>query len=186
MFQSRTGLLILFLSAATFIWGIPENKYELWGYIKSNINVRKTPASRTMNLKICKFPRVHLTRFRLVQRQSATVTAHTWALSRTLSCAWFYCLLRSYKSTLQICWLSEHVDVAFITNQIWGWLPRDCYVLWKVLVQAMHGVFQLSCEYYIHCSLYMHKMLLRRLNIRHMRNKWRAVKIYILPPVRQF
>ena len=55
LFQSRTGLLILFLSAATFIWGIPENKYELWGYIKSNINVRKTPASRTMNLKYVNF-----------------------------------------------------------------------------------------------------------------------------------
>ena len=53
LFQSRTGLLILFLSSATFIWGIPENKYELWGYIKSNINVRKTPASRTMNRKLC-------------------------------------------------------------------------------------------------------------------------------------
>ena len=25
-------------------------------YIKSNINVRKTPTSRTMNLKLCKFP----------------------------------------------------------------------------------------------------------------------------------
>ena len=50
-------------------------------YIKSNINVRKTPTSRTMNLKLCKFPRVQLTRFRLVQRQSATVTAHTCALS---------------------------------------------------------------------------------------------------------
>ena len=70
-----------------------------------------------MNLKLCKFPRVHLTRFRLVQRQSATVTAHSWALSCTLSCAWFYCFLRSYKSTLQLCGLSEHVDVAFITNQ---------------------------------------------------------------------
>ena len=33
--KSRTGLLILFLSAATYILGIPENKYELWGYIKS-------------------------------------------------------------------------------------------------------------------------------------------------------
>ena len=76
MFQSRTGLLILFLSAATFIWGIPENKYELWGYKKSNKNVRKIPASRTMNLELCKFVRVHLTHFRLVQRQSATVTAH--------------------------------------------------------------------------------------------------------------
>ena len=49
---------------------------------KSNINVRETPTSRTMNLKLCKFPRVQLTRFRLVQRQSATVTAHTCAQSR--------------------------------------------------------------------------------------------------------
>ena len=38
LFQSRTGLLILFLSAATYIWGIPENKYELLGYIKWNKN----------------------------------------------------------------------------------------------------------------------------------------------------
>ena len=103
-----------------------------------------------------------------------------------LKCAWFYCLLRSYKSALQLCGLSEHVDVAFITNQKWVWLLSDCYVLWKVLVQAMRGVFQESCEYYIQCSLYTHNMLLRRLNIRHMRNKWRAVNIYILPPVRQF
>ena len=45
------------------------------------INVRNTPTSRTMNLKLCKFPRVLLTRFPLVQRQSATVTAHTRAQS---------------------------------------------------------------------------------------------------------
>ena len=50
-------------------------------YIKSNINVRKTPTSRTTNLKLCKFPHVQLTRFRLVQRQSATVTGHTCAQS---------------------------------------------------------------------------------------------------------
>ena len=30
-----------------------------------------------------------------------------------------YFLLRSYKSTLQPCGLSEHIDVAFITNQKW-------------------------------------------------------------------
>ena len=54
-----------------------------------------------------------------------------------LKCAWFYCLLRSYKSTLQLCGLSEHVDIAFITNQKWVWLLSDCYV----------------CEYYIQCSL---------------------------------
>ena len=33
--------------------------------------------------------------------------------------AWFYFLLRSYKSKFQLCGLSEHVDVAFITNQKW-------------------------------------------------------------------
>ena len=91
-----------------------------------------------------------------------------------LKCAWFYCLLRSYKSTLQLCGLSEHVDVAFITNQKWVWPLSDCYVLWKVLVQAVHAVFQESFEYYIQCSLYMHNMLLRRLIIPHMRNKWRV------------
>ena len=95
-----------------------------------------------------------------------------------LKCAWFYCLLRSYKSTLQLCGLSEHVDVAFITNQKWVWLLSDCYVLWKVLVQVMHAVFQESARCYIECSLYMHNMLLRRLNIPHMRNKWRLVNIY--------
>ena len=51
-----------------------------------------------------------------------------------LKCAWFYCLLRSYKSSLQLFGLTEHVDVAFITNQKWVWLLSDCYVLWKVLV----------------------------------------------------
>ena len=64
-----------------------------------------------------------------------------------LKCAWFYCLLRSYKSTLQLCGLSEHVDVAFITNQKWVWLLSDCYVLWKVLVHVLfeaRGVV-LSC-----------------------------------------
>ena len=34
-----------------------------------------------MNLELCKFPCVHLTRFRLVQKQSATVKADTCALS---------------------------------------------------------------------------------------------------------
>ena len=82
------------------------------------------------------------------------------------------------KSTLQLCGLSEHVDVAFITNQKWVWLLSDCYVLWKVLVQVMHAVFQESARCYIECSLYMHNMLLRRLNIPHMRNKWRLVNIY--------
>ena len=40
-----------------------------------------TPASRTMNLELCKFPCVHLTRFWLAQKHSATVKAHTCALS---------------------------------------------------------------------------------------------------------
>ena len=104
-----------------------------------------------------------------------------------LECAWCYCLL------LQLCGLSEHVDVAFITKKKWVWVLSDCYVLWKVLVQVrgvrasgLPIVFSLICEYYIQCSLYMHNMLLRRLSIRHMRNKWRVVNIYILPPVRQF
>ena len=63
-----------------------------------------------------------------------------------LKCAWFYCLLRSYKSTLQLCGLSEHVDVAFITNQKWVWLLSDCYVLWKVLVQAVHAVSSMNIQ----------------------------------------
>ena len=34
--------------------------YELWGYIKLNKHV---PSSGTMNLKLCKFPCLHLTPF---------------------------------------------------------------------------------------------------------------------------
>ena len=34
-----------------------------------------------MSLELCKFLCVHLTRFRLVKKQSATVKAHTCALS---------------------------------------------------------------------------------------------------------
>ena len=34
-----------------------------------------------MNLELCKFPCVYLTRFRLVKKQTATVKAHTCALS---------------------------------------------------------------------------------------------------------
>ena len=36
------------------------------GYIKSNKHIRKSPAARTMNFELCKFPCVHLTPFRLV------------------------------------------------------------------------------------------------------------------------
>ena len=46
----------------------------------SKNRTKKTPASRKMNLELCKFPCVHLT-FQLVQKQSATVKAHTCALS---------------------------------------------------------------------------------------------------------
>ena len=42
---------------------------------------KTTPASQAMNLELCKFPCVHLIRFRLVKKQSATVKAHTCALS---------------------------------------------------------------------------------------------------------
>ena len=52
LFHSRTGLLILFLLAATYIWGIQENKYELWWYLKCNKNVRKSPTSRTTNFEL--------------------------------------------------------------------------------------------------------------------------------------
>ena len=41
------------------------------------------------------------------------LTGGCWDCGR----AWFYCLLRSYKSTFRLCGLYEHVDVAFITNQ---------------------------------------------------------------------
>ena len=65
LFQSRTGLF-LFLSAAAYIGGIPENKYELWGSIKSNKHIRNSPTSRTMNFEFCKFPCMRLSCFRLV------------------------------------------------------------------------------------------------------------------------
>ena len=48
LFQSRTGSLTLFWLASKYIWGIPENKYKLWWYIKCQKNVRKSPASRTI------------------------------------------------------------------------------------------------------------------------------------------
>ena len=65
LFQSRTGLF-LFLSAAAYIGGRPENKYELWGSIKSNKHIRNSPTSRTMNFEFCTFPCIHLSCFRLV------------------------------------------------------------------------------------------------------------------------
>ena len=91
----------------------------------------------------------------------------------------FVTILQKYTSTLRIVWTRR---CCFYHESKMGMTPQRLLSV----VQAMHEVFQKSCEYYIQCSLYMHNMLLRRLNIRHMRNKWRAVNIYILPPVRQF
>ena len=100
---------------------------------------------------------------------------------------WFYCLLRSCKSTLQLCGLSEHIDVAFITNQNgYDSSVTAMYFERFWFTEAVHAVFQELYCYYVQCTLYMHNMLLRRLNIRHMRRKWRVVNIYRLPPVRQF
>ena len=65
LFQSRTGLLILFSLAARCIWEILVNKYKLWWYIKCNKNVWKSTASQTTNFQLCKFPCMHLTRFQL-------------------------------------------------------------------------------------------------------------------------
>ena len=103
------------------------------------------------------------------------------------NCAWFYCLLRSYKSTLQLCRLSEHVDVAFIESKM-GINDSSATAMYfeRFWFRRCTRSYQDSREYYIQSSLYMCNMLLRRLNIRHMRNKWRAVNIYILSPVRQF
>ena len=100
-----------------------------------------------------------------------------------LKCTWFYCLLRSYKSTLQLCGLSEHVNIAFNTNQKWVTPERFVCTL-KGSGTGLCSKSLLLCEYYTHCSFYMHNMSLKR--IRQMRNKWRVVSIYILPPVRQF
>ena len=73
------------------------------------------------------------------------LTGGCWDCGR----AWFYCLLRSYKSTFRLCGLYEHVDVAFITNQKWVWLLSDCYVLWKVLVQVLFEAEDSSLTLYV-------------------------------------
>ena len=56
-------------------------------------------------------------------------------------CAWFYCLLRSDKSTLQLYGLSEHVHVVFITNQKWVWLLSDCWLIFAYLIHSIELLF---------------------------------------------
>ena len=48
-----------------------------------------------------------------------------WNSEKQHGYTWFYCLLKCYKSILQLCGLSEHIDFAFITNQKWIWLLGD-------------------------------------------------------------
>ena len=104
-----------------------------------------------------------------------------------LKCAWFWLfvtILQRYTSTLRIDWTRR---CCFYHESKMGMTPQRLLCTLKGSgSRRLHAVFQESCEYYIQCSLYMHNMLLTRLNIRHMRNKWRVVNIYRLPPVRQF
>ena len=83
--------------------------------------------------------------------------------------AWFNCLLRSSKSILQLCGLSEHVDIAFIIKMVW--LLSDLYVFgnsWKgsgcrrctrlEVTSSKSLLFICDCD--LHCSLFLHNMLL--------------------------
>ena len=66
----------------------------------------------------------------------------------------------------------------FYYESEWVWLINDYNVLWKYLVVGGARSWRctscnslLLCEYDIHCSLFLHNMLLKRLSIRHMRDK---------------
>ena len=73
--------------------------------------------------------------------------------------AWFNCLLRPSKSILQLCRLSEHVDIAFIIKM--GMTPQRLVCTWKQLERIwLSAVHAGGCEYDIHCSLFLHNMLL--------------------------
>ena len=100
------------------------------------------------------------------------------------------CLLQSYKSTLQLCGLSEQVDIAFITKKTMGMTPQWLVCTLKGSGSGCRRCTRLSKVFsymsIIYCSLFLHNMLLKRSSIRHTRNKWSVVDIYIFPPVRQF
>ena len=97
----------------------------------------------------------------------------------------FVTILQKYISTLRIVWTRR---CCFYHESKMGMTPQWLLCTLKgsgsgSLRSTRPRLFSyIVCEYYTQCSLYMHD----RLNIRHMRNKWRAVNIYILPPVRQF
>ena len=72
------------------------------------------------------------------------------AVAVSLKCPWFYCLLRSYKITFQLCGLSEHIDVAFITNQNgYDSLASAMYFERFWFRRCTRSSKRLSCEYYI-------------------------------------
>ena len=111
-----------------------------------------------------------------------------WAQRRLILL--FVTILQKYTSTLRLVWTRRY---CFYHESKMSLAPL---VLWKVLVPVVDGASGrrctrfpeslLLCEYYIHCSLFLQNMLLKRLSKSHTRNKWRVVNIYILPPVRQF
>ena len=100
-----------------------------------------------------------------------------------LKCAWwlFVTILQKYTATLRIVWTRKY---CFYHESKMGMTPERFVCTLKGSGTGLCSKSLLLCEYYTHCSFYMHNMLLKR--IRQMRNKWRVVSIYILPPVRQF
>ena len=92
-----------------------------------------------------------------------------------LKCAWFYCLLRSYKSALQLCGLSEHVDVAFMTNQKWVWLVLLSYGP-PFVSKLWHDIRAFFCHVYLRsfllCGVFIPKYMTIFLQTRmYMRTK---------------
>ena len=125
-------------------------------YIKSNINVRKTPTSRTMNLKLCKFPRV-LTRFRLVQRQSATVTAHTCAQSwhSPFNYAWLITFTETkfsfVRTALKPLKKPQNISLLLLVDLI-----CFCFVLFCFFPKKLKNVLGDNSDSYAQCNLSGH------------------------------
>ena len=99
----------------------------------------------------------------------------------------FVTILQKYTLTLRIVWTRR---CCFYRESKMGMSPQRLLCTLKGSGSGSRPTRSskslLLREYYIQCSLHMHNMLLRRLSICHMRNKWWVVNFYILPPVRQF
>ena len=76
----------------------------------------------------------------------------------------FVTIFQKCTSTLRIFWTRRY---CFITNQN----GYDSSTKISGCPRCTHCNSLLLCEYDIHCSLFLHNILLRRLSIRHMRNK---------------